>query len=887
MKNIRIITWKDVERVLFSKKNLWKSQGIIGIEASPIELVVYMNSLDEDSLKCASKLLHDNLGQSYIEDRRVISPLVGENINVSFVREEMENLYTDVYSYRRTPLFKFTIYEDSAYDKEILKKELPGVPVIAFHSYKGGVGRTLSLLAYAKAWTQTHEDNQRLLIVDADIEAPGITWLMEEEGRLSSSAVSYLDLMDLINDNEDVGKIRDAIVDSLKTSTMKIETSNKQVEHYIMPDYRYNEQVFDLNVKPENVVYGMGKEYIIADELSMIGEKLGVGAVLIDLRAGISEFSAPILLDPRVDRYIVTTTSDQSVMGTSILLKQINKGLVLSENSKNPKVLITMVQENQDRSGIRDRIVNQYQFDENEQIDDDVASLADGIITELPYNSDLIHLGNWTDIIKKLSDKEFYKRIEEIVGEKYISDTDQSIGLQNSNRENVILKLNRFTSQQITAEGDSDLAVLTTEPINNLVRDYRDNAPTVVIMGAKGSGKTFLFREMIKQGSWNDFLNSVEPEIEHMGEKSYFLPLILSQNASKFDNYVKKCKRIIEEKLNIGISLDELKLSNMIRNEAKVENDDLSIRTFWEKLFISVLDYDFGDFRKLDGYLKNKNAKIIFVIDGMEEILTDVHTNHYSQQLIKMLVQAFVDYIRLNYSNLGCVFFMREDMIRDAIPVNFEQFYSVYKNYTLHWSQKEALRLAAWVCNKVDGEMFGFSKGVTGSDASEQEIDKLLKLLWGKKLGKDSSNEAYSSRWILAALSDFNGQLQARDMIRFLQYATEEVGKKAYEDRLIMPTEIRKAVPKCSQVKIDEFKQERPMIKEIFEKMDRVDEEKKVLPLVRGNFGLNQDEEEMLRKEGYLKESNNQLYLPEIIRHALGYRYSKGARPKVLSLLIK
>ena len=41
------------------------------------------------------------------------------------------------------------------------------------------------------------------------------------------------------------------------------------------------------------------------------------------------------------------------------------------------------------------------------------------------------------------------------------------------------------------------------------------------------------------------------------------------------------------------------------------------------------------------------------------------------------------------------------------------------------------------------------------------------------KLGRKDSREAFSDRWILAALSDFTGQLQARDIVRFLRYSSE------------------------------------------------------------------------------------------------------------------
>ena len=172
--------------------------------------------------------------------------------------------------------------------------------------------------------------------------------------------------------------------------------------------------------------------------------------------------------------------------------------------------------------------------------------------------------------------------------------------------------------------------------------------------------------------------------------------------------------------------------------------------------------------------------------------------------------------------------------------------------------------------------------------ASQKVIDENLIRLWGLKLGKASSNEAYSSRWILAALSDFNGQLQARDIIRFLQYATVPNGKRApYDDRILMPVEIKNAVATCSVEKMNEAKQEYAALKPIFEKLEQLSPEEKVLPLDPEHAKLNNDEEKIMVSEGYLKRDGEKFYLPEIARHALGFRYSKGARPKVLSLTLQ
>lgn len=63
---------------------------------------------------------------------------------------------------------------------------LTGVPVIAFHSYKGGVGRTLSMIATVRALSKRKKSDHRpfrLLLVDGDFEVPGLTRLAEEQAE--------------------------------------------------------------------------------------------------------------------------------------------------------------------------------------------------------------------------------------------------------------------------------------------------------------------------------------------------------------------------------------------------------------------------------------------------------------------------------------------------------------------------------------------------------------------------------------------------------------------------------------------------------------------------------------------------------------------------------
>jgi hypothetical protein len=204
----------------------------------------------------------------------------------------------------------------------------------------------------------------------------------------------------------------------------------------------------------------------------------------------------------------------------------------------------------------------------------------------------------------------------------------------------------------------------------------------------------------------------------------------------------------------------------------------------------------------------------------------------------------------------------------------------------IKWSQDEALRLVIWILAQI--QFMGYDKEKTKiPKLTHDAIADYLNPFWGLKLGKDGSNEAISARWVIAALSDFNRQIQARDVIRFLKYATENPAKDSYyHDRILLPADIRKAMVPCSRDKWDEIVAEMKNLMPVLKKLQRAPHEQKELPLPLETVIINSDERRQLEVQGYLKTTRDGYYLPEIIRHALEYRYVRGGRPKVLSLLI-
>lgn len=870
---MKFYTWKDIERYFLLHHTLWKDV-IEAIDVYPTDITLYVKDNSQDKVWEVIQTLFES---NYDSEKKEIKLDIGAYTLPIYVECD------EAMSCKRKilPLFANILYQTSSYPSQ--EPEPLNRPVIAFHSYKGGVGRTLSLLTFAKAWsTVLNNNSNRLLIIDSDIEAPGMTWLQQ---GTSDDTFSYLDLLTLIQDNRNVDEIVDVACSKLKLSTIIVETASRKVEHVFIPTYRYEEQLIDLYATPESIANSQGKEYILATVISKICERLGLCAALVDLRAGISEFSSTLLLDPRVKKYLVTSTSTQSIRGTQMLLKYLLKGLTIGEDTILPEIFLNMVPDSLSESEKNDIFAELLQCYEQQTSEDENIQFTDNVITELPFASELIHLTSTHQIFQTLNGRGIYIKLEELIRQNYYVEerpvVNKNVGEES--REILLKKINDLASSQLTAEGNTNFDILMTASLKYLSRKYIDSIPATVVMGAKGSGKTFLYRKMCEATDWQAFCRDLN-ETSKNTISGFFFPLIATRNSSEIIKTLQACIQNVKHQLPDCNVNDSVFLDNATKlSDAK--SQDTNWLQFWEMLLVQSIFPQYSSLADANKKLEENNKRVIFLLDGLEDILTNVSKSKTEQGAISVLCQDIISQLIAKYPNIGIIVFLRRDMAQSSISVNFKQFEQANEKASLRWSSSDALRLVVWLVSKANPEFYKDRDGI--DQASQNVIDNALVPLWGIKLGKASSNEAYSSRWILAALSDFNGQLQARDIIRFLKYASATPKKTTYNDRIIMPTEIREAVSTCSMEKIEEVKQEYVTLKPILEKLQNLPEEHRTLPLLPEYANLTSDEERYMIQEGYLKREGDKFYLPEIIRHALRFKYGKGARPKVLALTLK
>lgn len=871
-------TWQDVENFLYTIKSLWPNEWI-AIEVFSDEIIIYANAINDELDKKTKLFLNEYMGE-YCSGGKIHIPITNTKMVITYEERDGERENASPF-----PLFKDFSYINS--ENSIELHELSGVPVVAFQSYKGGVGRTLSLIAFTRSVIEQYGTQKRVLIIDGDMEAPGLTWLGQEQ--YGSYELSYIDLLNIISAKGIDDTIYERLSHILEGSYLKFHDDRLDVEQFFLPTYRNENQLLDIYSKPERIMSGEKNKYVIADAVSKLGKYLGVDAVLVDLRAGISEYSAPFLFDPRVTKYIVTSTSDQSIIGTELLLKQIRK----QKGNSIENIILTMVDEKslskEDRDRIYQRLLHDNSDDSNEDVSEDIEK-TDTII-EIKKKDALIHLGNLSDIcdeLNMLSDiTELYgKLVKNVLSDMVVTDTFSEKEIESFRR-----CLNDIATKNVTAEGNDQVNLLITQSVMQLGSFTRE-VPKINILGAKGSGKTYLYKQMVVAKRWGEFLRVIGKE-DFSKCETVICPILSSEDRTKFTDLLKECLETCQEAIGkLRINEDALSDNeNAIRKAVECALTENEWIDTWEKLIWGMFD-EVDDWKALNAYLESINKRIIFIFDGLENLLfSDPTENVLERRAVKALCKGLMNRLyEKRLDNIGMIVFVRKDIAESAIEINFEQFRSQYQKYELNWEQEDALKLAWKLMDnaaKTQGILLTEDKTPI-YNLTSNVIEQNLNKVWGKNMGPDGSKTAGTNRWVRASLSDFNGQLQARDIVRFLKYATtgKNEGKREYNDRLISPDMMKGAVKEASKEKLDEVEREIQPLKKSFNILKEVPNGKKQVPLLQEVLKMLPNEDmKRLESHGYLKEADGEYYIPESVRYALGYNKTRRGGIKLVSLL--
>jgi len=875
--DIRLYTWVDVEEVLLRMQEqgnwpewlVWARgywDGLtIGIRPGTHEAAKdWMSEVYDPRFRIDSKL--------EITDCLIVLESVAENertLPVLFEETEEEPPIPKLVPSLSRPGVLWQPTQDIE-PPEIFPSDFP--PVVAFHSFKGGVGRTTHALALAQALTT---EKQRVLLVDGDMEAPGISWVFER--RLPSPPVSFADLLALAHGDSSpeaenavqlvADRLQSALIDGI----------------YVLPSFRSHAGFTALEIRPEHLIQGSKNPFLLTQILASLGKALGVDVVLVDLRAGLSELAAGLILDPRVYRVFVTTLSGQSISGTIKLIELIaNRAPSKREEEPLPALIFSQVPEDKQPTDLlvesEKKLLDAAQpfLEEDSEPVRVITPFADSLLALPPA---------WEDVITRLQRSGLVDAVRSLLewlpgpqGERI----EESIPSLKSQRET----LRDIAEKLVYAENAEAEDFLATSSLRRLASDHRVKLPITVVVGAKGSGKTYTFLQIIRRENWQTF--ATDACATQVQVKALISPVLASKN---LEPAAQEIVREVQISTARALGFDNPQDASTIRDRIRDTCQQTLHEGQWRERWLDVIAWGVGcqpeqegAGRFLTAHLVKNKQQLVVVIDGLEDLFQSFASNEAQQTALRALLQEVPEWLEQQPGRpLGIIIFVRRDIVLAAVRQNAAQMMARYEPYALNWSQEEALRLVTWVTGKInilpnlDVEKL--------QEMDKEELTQALVPLWGKRLGGDRSKLVPSARFVIDALSDFNGQIQSRDLVRLLRLAaSNSINDSRWQDRILVPTAIRGALPECSRQKIEEIEIEDTALKNVFQKLRELGADKKKIPFSRDETELTLAEVKILEDNGVVIREGDEYYMPEIFRLGLDFSLKGGARPKVIAM---
>jgi len=757
--------------------------------------------------------------------------------------------------------------------------------MIAFHSFKGGVGRTSHLVAYLfalleQAKTIHHDTN--ILVIDADLEAPGLTyWHREEKLQPTVSIIDFLEAYHYPPTDQK---------STIAFYAKELKKSYHDYGFYFLPACLTDNQLLDIRILPEHIAQSIDGTWECSQAIFQLARAINANYVLIDLRAGLTELASPILFDPRIERYLITTLSEQSVSGTRLALEKLSKLAPSLEEIEtgtylDPKIVISLLKQDLKDSPIYEKVLQNiaesYRVEEKDDIQTQRLNLEETFFAE-----QLLYVSDWVDARKKINEDTTLMqwamhRAKEVLTPIIIP----AISMDNPIEQ--VSRLKETCEKYEYAESGESDDLLVTKSLKNLASNHVEELPSVVCIGAKGAGKTFNYVQLAHFGRWLLAKTRISPVQETPGTDSFIFPLLQSNTLSK------KALRKIERARNAffthieASSFSPSHLNDDIKRALSEQLPENEWSAFWIEVLYKTIkktgeskgSTQAAKLAELDVYLKEKQVRVIFLFDGLEDIFLEIASNEVQQRAVRTLLEIPYRLGEIRQPNIGLIIFLRIDFLRHAIPQNQGQFENRYRAYDLSWDFDSFLKFVYWICAQAK-ILDAVDKNT--EKLTSKELNQFLEKLWGKKLGQDNSREATTVNWVYAALTDFNRQLQARDIVRFLLYSAkyglehQELVENWKKTRLLPPQAIRQSITPCSVEKVKEAKEEYLLFKQWASKIAQFSADKLKVPFAPEQLEMEPKTIEILKEMGVIyedKEINDseRFYIPEIFRTGLGF----------------
>ncbi len=714
--------------------------------------------------------------------------------------------------------------------KESDEEDIFKTPLIAtFYSFRGGVGRSTALGLVAGILAT--EKKRRVVIVDFDLEAPGISILLESDiEQINQENYGVLDYLyqRFLTPEENFPPIESCIyqVELKARGELFLVPVGEYDENYIHRLAELDRGTLQAFYRRENNPV----EQLIED----IKEQLNPDVILIDARPGFNDTSAIALLDLADLGIICFSPTDQSFKGLSWIVQTVRKQYQYRGKPDLRFVLTPMPAVATEQRQIWISKVEDW-IEENWRVPS--YTTVNELYYEVNYNPNISTLSSLVnDLPKSLLDN--YLSIAEVIDASLqdvkpspTTDTDKAT------KKTILNELNfvAATAQDIEPEKIPEI-FHRTEDFPKFLSDKN-----WLIRGAKGTGKSLLFRLFVEQPEAAKKLASYYLDISNINfvaghgkptiKSSILEGAALASYEGEVGNDCWKYFWLNYALLQLCFSLPELQLLPNINDNLKAliatEKPRSADIVSWlvEQAKSSTASLEtFDQLRDINSWLQENNRRVWLLYDELD---TGFGYSQEDYQRRRKALEALLAWwlesgIGLKY--IVPKIFLREDIWNQLNFTNKGHF--VGRSLELKWEEADLWRLVLRQVLNNSGSLsqtIDRESGVKVERLENIELKQLRKSLfplWGEKMGRGKA--AYTYNWVRQRTADSQDNRFPRSLILLLDEAVKReknLSTEYTDSRILRPRSLSDVLPKVSKQRVNEVRNEYPELEKLLDKL--------------------------------------------------------------------
>lgn len=710
--------------------------------------------------------------------------------------------------------------------------------IVTFYSFKGGVGRSTALGLVASILARR---NRRVVMVDFDLEAPGISIMFRSDTEtFNGETYGVLDYLHqrYLTPDQNIPQIESCIY------PINLPTRG---ELFLVPVGEYNEnyihRLADLDRHTLEKFY-QRETNPVNQLIEDIKTQINPDVILIDARPGFNDTSAIALFDLADTGILCFSPTDQSFEGLRWVVKGVRKhrdyqGKPDLRFLLTPMPLVAPEQRQTWITRVEDWIEENWGLPSETTVGE--------LYYEIPYNPSITTLSSLIGVPRSLLND--YLQIADAIDASLPDIKPELEKDETSEKRESILKQLSFdaaTAQEIEADNIPNI-FHRTEDFPRFLSNKN-----WLIRGAKGTGKSLLFRLFVEQSQKAKELAHSEVNLSNVkflagqGQPRLPGPILESNDLASYEQQVGENSWSIfwlnYALLQLCYAIPELRSLPELDQQlvALVDQDNPPHSPIVEWLVHRTQSAQAGsqaadELRAIDRWLQENKEVLWLLYDELDAGFGSTQKDYVRR---KQALEALLAWWLESGTSLRCIvpkIFLREDIWNQLNFTNKGHYTG--RSLQLRWDEADLWRLVLRQALTSSATLSSFLEqklGVTVERLNAIELEQLrtsLYPLWGERMGR--TKKAYTYNWVRTRIADGQKNCFPRSLVLLLQEAVkrEKDFSTEYSKEIVLrPKALIDAFPYVSEQRVDEVRNEYPELKKYLDRLQNerspIDEER-------------------------------------------------------------